>query len=149
LYFTEGFELLLESFTDDLLPIADYFEDTYIGRRGRRNRRAAMFPPSIWNMHSRRGLPRTNNAVEAWHASFQGSIMCAHPTVWKLIDALRKENDLQETVLAQVIGGRNPIRRKKHYERVNKAIDNLCGKCDELPVLDFLRGISHNLEMHI
>ena len=75
--------------------------------------------------------------------------MCAHPTIWKLIDALKEENDLQETTRAQVINGRNPIRHKKHYERTDKALDTLCDKFEQLLILDFLRGVSHNLKMNI
>ena len=91
----------------------------------------------------------TNNAVESWHAAFQGSIQCAHPTLWKLIAALIKENGLQETLLAQTLGGSQPTRKKKHYDKINKALTTLCTKQDTIPCLDFLRGISYNLEMNV
>ena len=37
-YVEDAFEELCESSPDELGPIIDYFEDTYIGRKRRRNR---------------------------------------------------------------------------------------------------------------
>ena len=96
-------------------------------------------------------LPRTNNAVESWHRSFQFSIQCVHPTVWRLLGNLKKEHGLQETVLAQTMAGLDPMRRNKQYARINKAIAALCAKEEsgEIPTIDFLRGCSYNLEMNV
>ena len=69
-----------ESLSENLPPdapaqaIIDYFEDTYIGRfRPGGQRRDPLFPITVWNMYKQtlQGLPRTNNAVEGWHRSFQ------------------------------------------------------------------------------
>ncbi|XP_059169402.1 uncharacterized protein LOC131951125 [Physella acuta] len=64
-----AFEKLLEIFPQEAMPIADYFEDYYIGRPQRRGRRQPMFPLDIWNMHTRAEdhMPKTNNSVEGWH----------------------------------------------------------------------------------
>jgi hypothetical protein len=110
-----------------------------------------MFPVDIWSMHQRvqQGLPRTNNSVEAWHCSFQASIQCSHPTLWKLIDALKREQGLQQSVLAQVTAGKNPLRRKRHYLRVDKGLTTLIERAESIPTLDFLRGCAHNIEMNV
>lgn len=69
----DAFEDLVALFSADAMPLALYFEDTYIGRRRRNGLLSAMFPTSVWSVHASvlEGLPRTNNAVEAWHRSFQ------------------------------------------------------------------------------
>ncbi|KAM7285199.1 hypothetical protein ISCGN_032157 [Ixodes scapularis] len=69
----DAFEDLVALFSTDAMPLALYFEDTYIGRRRRNGLLSAMFPTSVWSVHASvlEGLPRTNNAAEAWHRSFQ------------------------------------------------------------------------------
>jgi hypothetical protein len=100
-------------------------------------------------MHDRvvDGLPRTNNAVESWHVAFQSSLQCAHPTLWKLITAIGKEEDLQSVVLAQTLAGMVPIPKAQKYRRVSRALKTLITNRLEMPVIDFLRGCSYNVEM--
>ncbi|XP_018493780.1 uncharacterized protein LOC108863735 [Galendromus occidentalis] len=63
---------------DQLQPVLDYFEDTYIGRLRVHNdgflaRRDPLFPVSLWTVYERtlRGDSRTNNYAEAAHRSLQ------------------------------------------------------------------------------
>ena len=146
----EAFEELQEETHDNLAPIIDYFEDVYIGRPGRR-RRAPLFPPQMWNMHDRTmdGLPRTNNAVEAWHRAFQSSLQCSHPTLWKFVQALKKEQGYQESIRAQAIAGGIPIPQKKKYVALNRRLQRLMQRRREMPRLQFLRGCAHNLELNV
>lgn len=148
---TTAFEDLIETFPENLTPIADYFENIYIGRRGRRARRTATFPIAMWNMHGRvlDDLPRTNNAVEAWHRSFQGALGCHHPTIWKAIAAFQRECNLQSMVLAQTLAGSRPMPQAKKYKRVNSSLKTLIERQPETPVIDFLRGCSYHLEMNV
>mgnify|MGYP006352997835 CR=1 FL=1 len=55
-----------EDFPPEALPVLNYFEDTYIGRRQRRGRQIPLFPIELWNVHQRTidGQHRTNNDVE-------------------------------------------------------------------------------------
>ena len=56
-----------------LQPLINYFEDIWIGRMDRRNRRCQpLFPISLWNCHeaAKSGLLRTNNSIEGWHRGF-------------------------------------------------------------------------------
>ena len=146
----DAFDELTENFTDELQPICNYFEDVYIGRHARRSRRQPCFPPSMWNMYDRlsEGLPRTNNSVEAWHLAFQNSPQCVHPSIWKLITTLSKENQLQEVVLAQTLSGSRPLYKKACYKRVNEALKHLFQQRNNMPLLDYLRGCSYNIEMN-
>ena len=36
-------------------------------------------------------MPRTNNNAETYHNSFQSSLSCVNPNLWKLISTLKKE----------------------------------------------------------
>ncbi|KAL4127532.1 hypothetical protein QTP88_011707 [Uroleucon formosanum] len=68
-YFLENEELLS--------PIIDYFEDTWIGRRNRNNRRRSpQFDFCMWNCYDSvlKHQPRTNNAVRCWHHAFNSAL---------------------------------------------------------------------------
>lgn len=53
-------------FPQEALPVANYFEDTYIGRIDRRGQHEPLFLIALWNVHERTilGQQRTNNDVE-------------------------------------------------------------------------------------
>ena len=52
----------------------------------------------MWNYHleALAGYPRTTNAVEAWHRSFNSTVGCHRPTIWKFIQALKLEQGIVE-----------------------------------------------------
>ena len=68
----------------------------------------------MWNYHfdTAFGLPRTTNAVEAWHRSFNATVGCHHPNIWKFISALKREQGLVEVRQARYIAGDQPTKRK-------------------------------------
>ncbi|KAL3867176.1 hypothetical protein ACJMK2_044398 [Sinanodonta woodiana] len=68
-----AFEHLVEASPAEIMPLVDYWEDTYIGRRRRNRRGYPHFPLADWNVHNRvaENLPCTNNSVEAWHRALQ------------------------------------------------------------------------------
>ena len=88
----EAFETLEEVMPAEAQPILDYFEDTYIGRLRRRNRRAPWFPISMWNMHERviLDLPRTNNSIEGWHNHIQANVAGHHPKYMEIFKCAEK-----------------------------------------------------------
>jgi len=133
---------------EDFEPILDYFEDTYVGRPvGRRRRRLeARFPPSVWNVNQRtlENLPQTNNAVEAWHHSFQMSAQASHPCIWRFIAHLQKEQGLQELNLTHVTAGNDVSKPLPKYTAVNKRIQSVLSQHGTIGVMNLLRGISYN-----
>lgn len=128
----------------------DYFEDTYIGRRYRRTRRPPLFAKTMWNVRLRtqEGLPRTNNQLEAWHGAFQGTFGGCHPSFFKFLETLKKEQKLQATNLIQVNQGRDLVKHLKKYQAINRRLRRLI---EEPPNSqeDFLRGIAANLEINV
>ena len=148
-----AYDELVESFPDELQDVASYFENTYVGRRMRTayRRHQPRFKIPMWNITQRlaNGLPRTNNSVESWHCAFQGSLQSKHLSLWKRIIAIRLENCLQQMVFAQAISGTRPLPKKSKYKRIKLALQTLLEQRDTMPLLDFLRGCSYNLEMNV
>ncbi|KAG7178089.1 hypothetical protein Hamer_G003854 [Homarus americanus] len=63
----DAFNTLQENMQPKANPVIEYFEDTYIGRQRRHNRRAPRFPVSMWNIYDRvaavaEDLLRTKNS---------------------------------------------------------------------------------------
>ncbi|XP_064081858.1 uncharacterized protein LOC135198215 [Macrobrachium nipponense] len=73
----ETFSALMDEniFPAEALPIVDYYEDTWIGRPGRRNtRRQTKFEIEMWSCFERiqEDLPKMNNIIEGWRHEFLG-----------------------------------------------------------------------------
>ena len=134
--------------TPETDPLIEYFERTYIGRMLSGGAfQQPLFPISIWNHQFETvfGLPRTTNAVEAWHRSFNATVGCYHPNIWKFISALKREQGLVEVRQAKYLAGDQPVKRKAtHNER---ALHNLIGSYSERPRMEFLRGIAHHFNI--
>ena len=79
----EAFETLEEVMPDEMLPLLDYFERTYIGRRLRTRRRDPPYSHDFWNVHVRvsNGDARTNNKVEGHHNLINKMLSMQHPTI--------------------------------------------------------------------
>ena len=70
-------------------------------------------------------LPRTNNSVEGWHSGFQRSLMCSHPTVWRLIEQLKKEEAWASAVVNDTVTCWTNRAVKKLYRTCNTRISNV------------------------
>ncbi|GBM47595.1 hypothetical protein AVEN_77035-1 [Araneus ventricosus] len=65
------------------------------------------FAIGTWSAHERvvDGLPRTNSLLEGWHRAFQQTVDCHHPSVYKLIDHFRKEQDIAKIRITRLAAG--------------------------------------------
>ena len=99
--------------------------------RGRTRRKNRLYPVSFWNVKKRvdEDLPRTNNAVEGFHSTLRSSITCKHPNIWKLIAALKKKEELQQTKIIHVNRGDAPP-RKKIYKSIDRQLKTLVNTYD-------------------
>ena len=137
--------------TSQIAELLDYFQSTYIGRTSLGGYyKTATFPIDLWNYHydTPLGLPRTTNAVEAWHRSFNATVGCHHPSIWKFISALKREQGLVEVRQARFIAGNSPTKRKKSLQS-EKPLTKLVGRLytpgyDEM---DFLKGVAHHFSL--
>lgn len=144
-----AFEQLSEILPPESRAVADYFEDAYIGRPQRRGRRQPIFAIEMWNMHNRAGdeLPKTNNSVEGWHRSFQCNVGSSHPTIWKFIGYIQREQALQQVYCTQILAGHPSQPPRKKYADSNARILTICRSYSDRSILDYLRGIAHNLSL--
>ena len=148
---TESFEALLDSdiYPSIVNPILDYFEDSWIGRPSRRHRRSPLFEISMWSCFERvnTDLPRTNNALEGWHRAFLQQMSSHHPTIWKFLDALKREQDLRDIHIAKIRAGSTNMKSSKKYRDLDERLKKLVATFDEYTLLQYLRAVAHNLRL--
>ena len=135
--------LSADGFNPRAQDIANYFEDTYIGRPNRHgNRMSPMFPIDLWNVHLRtvEDKDRTNNQIEGFHCGFQSLIGAQVPNVFRFIEVLGKQQMLKETEVQQLIGGHEPRQKGKICcdERIKSILKNI----GERSNYQALKGIS-------
>lgn len=145
----QAFEELIENveFPGEAQSVIDYFEDTWIGRPGRNNRRRApLFRHDSWNVHDavEDGLPKTNNDCEGWHRSFQELIAGYHPTIWKFFEALKLEQSKNEMAMEQFLAGQQAAPGKKKYRDCAARIQHIVQQYGQIDGIDYLRGLCHN-----
>ena len=144
-----AFEAVQEDAPDEVLPVMDYFEDNYIGRLHRNRRRQPKFAHGLWNVRDRvrNGLPRTNNHIEGFHRKMMAAMCAHHPNFWRFLAVLKKEQGITNVVLAQIHAGRVADPTRATYQLIGERIATIVDDYDNRPILDFLRGIAHNLHM--
>ena len=115
-----------------------YFQKTYI-----EGPRRPLFPPNIWNQREAafEGIARTTNSVERWHFGLQAYFTGAHPTIWKLLAALKKDAACQKLRYLQTIAGQPELPRKK-YRDLNEKVQKIMAHYNEGIPLPFLRSIA-------
>lgn len=69
----DSFEEFVEAGPYEIMPLTDYWEDTYIGQRRRNCRTNLRLTVDLWNVHDCiiENLSCTNSSVEAWHCALQ------------------------------------------------------------------------------
>ena len=145
----ESFETLQENAPDEMMPLIDYFEDTYIGRLRRRGqgRGAPFFAIDLWNVHGQveNDLPRTNNSIEGWHRKMQSAVSAHHPNIWRFLGILKREHNLNMVHIDQLLGGHAPPAQRRKYRDNNERIVRIVREFDQRDRMDYLRGIAHNI----
>ena len=125
----DSFELLQEELQDELQRVTDYFEDTFSGRPGIRNRRRdPKFPHNLWNVFDRvaAGLPRTNNNIEGWHRRMGASVGCHHPNIWLFLDVLKRDDG--SILDALNYNGRSTITTTSPSQRFKSTFADISGE---------------------
>lgn len=157
---TPAFEVLeetAETYYRDiplLEEFVSYFEQVYIGRHTttrHRTRRTPRYPAHIWNVRERtvEGLPRTNNRLEGWHRAIQTLFDSPHPSMWRFLDGLKKEQALVWANLQFRAAGRQPPAQEKRYQEINKSLQTLIAQYDSgaQSLEQFLRGCAYNIKL--
>ena len=113
-----------------LRPFLNYFETTWIGSMDRRkNRRPPLFDIELWNCRQSvvDGLGKTTNACEGFNRAINSMLSAAHPTIFKLIDCLKKELELSRAKIEKIIAGNDVSSGREIYKqsaaRLKKLVD--------------------------
>ena len=87
--------LLRPTLPPEMSSFADYMDYTWIGTSSR----APLFNQWSWNQwdDTLLGIPRSSNIAEGWHNGFKSLVGCFHPTIWKLLEALKLEQAITDT----------------------------------------------------
>jgi MULE transposase domain len=145
-----GFETLTGSadFPDELDPVVDYFESTYIGNIGRGGRRRRpLFSHALWSQRQRviDNLPRTTNSLEGWHNAFNRTVNKAHASVPALASKLQQEEASVAVAVERFRAGHPQQKKKKKYAAVDLRLRNLLQDYNAANIVEFLRGVAHNI----
>ena len=127
----------------------DWLEDSYIRRLHRRGRRPPLFPLEIWNLYDRliQNMDKTNNHVEAAHRRVQAELQMDHPTIWKLIDGLRRAQKGRDAFHEHLVAGNPPTRKLSRCRMCDEKILRVVQEYANYGVTEYLRGIAHNFLM--
>ena len=146
------FESLEADFPPEAEEVLTYFETYYIGSlRANGTRKTPLFRHEWWNAHTRtaNGEHRMNNIQEGGHSQFSAEVNCHHPTLWKLIENIRNEQQSTEENLERMHAGQDGPTRKERYRKVDQRLRSAVTTFEQCPPLEFLRGIAHNLAFFV
>lgn len=151
-YVVRYFEYLVDTpfyreLESDLSRLLDYFEETWVGKMDRNGKRKnPKFSITIWNCYvDEYNLPKTNNSVEGWHNSFSSILNAIHPSIWKFIRALQKEEKLNRLKMVQYCTGAETPRKRKKYNDTAERINTICKTFNNRTFDEYISGIAHNL----
>lgn len=137
---------------DYLKPLLNYFETTWIRKKNRRGRcKAPIFPIELWNCFDSiiEDSPRTNNAVEGWHNGFSNKLNCSHTSLWKFLNSIQNEQNLNENKITDIIAKKVfPVVCKKYIE-LNKRLFKIVYDYDSTDndVETYLQSLALNLRL--
>ena len=97
------------------------------------------------NERAEQELSRTNNNIEGCHRRQQAAVSAHHPNIWKFIKVLKREQNLVDVKVNQALGGYQPAPQRRQYAALDTRILTLVRYYGNRDVLDYLRGIGHNL----
>ncbi|KAL4142125.1 hypothetical protein QTP88_004642 [Uroleucon formosanum] len=125
-----------------IFPFLTYFEETLIGTKKRGRRYPPLFPIPLWNVYKaiKSDWDKTN-ICEGFNNGFAHLLSAQHPSIYKFINGLRRQQNLTEIKISQSIVGNPNTPNKKNKtvswaERVKKIVADYHNREFE----DYLQG---------
>lgn len=149
------FRKLKAAIPQDLKPVAQFFEKTYVlgcPARGSRGAIKPRYPPKIWNQYraALNNEQKTNNSSEGWHNRFRLVVGKHHPDLYSFLRELQKEQADTEIAIIELGLGRSVKAAPKKKWKDSQA--RICGIVREYQnykangnYLQYLEALSHNI----
>ena len=125
----------------DLAPFAAYFEYTWVGTSSS----PPLFSIQEWNQFdaSQMHLPSSTNMAEGWHHGFSSMLSCTNPSLWRFLEALKKEQNLTRMKLSRMRMMLDPATRAAKWRRYDDRLERLCNSFDQdTDILEYLKKFS-------
>ena len=87
--------------------------------------------------------------TQGWHNEFGSLLAVNHPSIWKFIEGLQKQQSLNKMKIAQYLAGRNPDEGRRSYCDSAQHILNIVNQYDNYSTLDYVNNLAHNLNFSI
>lgn len=150
----ETFDLLAAQAPEEVEPILDYFQNTYVTGRPRRGRRRAVPPryvPKLWNHYltALNKSHKTNNCSEGWHNRFNQLVAKSHPDIYTFIREVQKEQGYTETSIAELsLGKRVKVAPRKKWLDLQDRIEGIVAQYNTYDdIISYLRTLSYNVRI--
>ena len=133
---------------EELNGLVKYFQRTWVGIPVENGFREPYFDIDMWNCYESQmcAAPRTNNAVEAWHRGFSSIIHQANPTIWKFLDAIKRNHALSQLRREQISAGVQPQKRRKCYKDHDERLASIVKTFETAEPPKYLRAIALNVD---
>lgn len=151
------FRLLLLEIPDDLVPVATYFDQTYVRGipvRGRRRHVPPRYALNIWNQYDAaiNNKHKTNNLSEGWHNRFHLLMGKNHPDLYSLLIQFQKEQGATELTIAELNLGKSVKAGPKkkwydHQQRVRNVVMDYENFKNESNEMDYLKNLAYNINI--
>ena len=79
--------------------------------------------------------------------SFLQQVSSHYPTIWKFLDALKREQRLQDIHIAKLRAGSQTMKSSKKFLDSNERLKKLVATFDQYSVLEYLRAVAHDLHL--
>ena len=90
----------------------------------------------------------TNNNVEGWHNLFAHMLCCAHPTVWKTLQAFLKDETLQRFKILKLSTGQ-PLPKNGKTEKKDEALKKIVTSYSSMTPTEYLNSVAMILHVNM
>ena len=103
----------------------------------------------LWNVYDRviQGLPRSNNAIEEWHQTFDNRVSIKHPSITRLAKCILREQARFEIDSGRLRMGEQPKKKKKIYQNLDARLKRFVLSYDVNNIEEYLTRITMNLKI--